>query len=230
MKIKNENHLSDIVGSFKTANSCLIYGEVQSIFLEVFELVEKDSEINDISVVEASGKKGIITIESIRNMISETSKTPIGDRRYAIIKEAEKLNHASSNALLKTLEEPNKKLTIILLSKSDQLLPTIKSRCAIYDLRNEYKKKIQETGEAEELINANLTAGFTLIDKIVKDEREAIILDSLEVYTYNKMKDNRSLIWKKRLGKVLEIREDINRNANKKLALENLLIYIKNKE
>ncbi len=179
-------------------------------------------------MVEPNGKKGIITIESIRKMISETSKSPSGKQRHAIIKEAHKLNQASSNALLKTLEEPPERLTIILLSKSDQLLDTIKSRCTIYDLRHSYRKETGDTDEAEELINANLTKGFTLIDKIVKDEREGEILDSLEAYAYKRMKKESSLVWKKRLSKVLEIREDINRNANKKLALENLLISLKN--
>jgi len=229
MKIKNENHLDDIVGSFKAANSYLIYGNVGMIYPKIYELIKAEVDILDISLVEPSGKKGIITIESIREMIAETSKTPNKDRRYAIVKDAEKLNHASSNALLKTLEEPNAKLVIILLSKSDQLLETIKSRCIIYDLRNEYHLEVEEGDEVEELIEGNITVGFTLIDKIAKDERVDEILDSLEVYTYNKMKETKSVVWKNRLGNVLKIREDISRNANKKLALENLIINFREK-
>ncbi len=226
---EKQKSVSDIVGSFKTANSYLVYGNVEKMFPELHESLKHDVDILDISVAEPSGKKGIITIESIREMITETSKTPSRERRYAIVKNAEKLNHVSSNALLKTLEEPNAKLTIILLSNSDQLLETIKSRCTIYDLRAEYHLQSEEGGEAEELIKGSITEGFALIDKIVKDERETEILDSLEVYTYNKMKETKSVVWKTRLGNILKIREDIGRNANKKLALENLIISLKEK-
>ena len=52
------------------------------------------------------------------------------ERRIAIIDDADRMNEASANALLKTLEEPPPGSILILISPgSDALLPTIRSRC-----------------------------------------------------------------------------------------------------
>ncbi len=52
------------------------------------------------------------------------------DRRIAIIDDAQTMNAASANALLKTLEEPPAGSILILLTPTvDAMLPTIRSRC-----------------------------------------------------------------------------------------------------
>ncbi len=52
------------------------------------------------------------------------------DRRIAIIDDAQTMNSASANALLKTLEEPPVGSILFLLTPSvDAMLPTIRSRC-----------------------------------------------------------------------------------------------------
>ncbi|MBC8309817.1 MAG: AAA family ATPase [Planctomycetes bacterium] len=58
-------------------------------------------------------------------------KTPVaGKEKFFIIDEAELLDEAGQNALLKTLEEPPLGTTIILVTcREDLLLPTIQSRC-----------------------------------------------------------------------------------------------------
>jgi DNA polymerase-3 subunit delta' len=58
-------------------------------------------------------------------------KTPVaGSQKVFIIDEAELLDERGQNALLKTLEEPPKNTTIVLVTcREDLLLPTIKSRC-----------------------------------------------------------------------------------------------------
>jgi hypothetical protein len=53
-----------------------------------------------------------------------------GGRRAAVIADAEWLNHAAQNALLRLLEEPPERTTLILVSRSPAiLLATIRSRC-----------------------------------------------------------------------------------------------------
>ncbi|MBC8201750.1 MAG: AAA family ATPase [Planctomycetes bacterium] len=63
---------------------------------------------------------------------SAAFKTPVvGSQKVFIIDEAELLDEQGQNALLKTLEEPPKNTTIVLVTcREDLLLPTIKSRCA----------------------------------------------------------------------------------------------------
>ncbi len=61
----------------------------------------------------------------------ELSLSPMhGGHRIAIIDDAEKMNVASANALLKTLEEPGPGAVLILLANDpDQVIQTIRSRC-----------------------------------------------------------------------------------------------------
>lgn len=58
-------------------------------------------------------------------------RTPyLGHGKVFVIDEAELLDHVGQNALLKTLEEPPAGTTIILVTtREDRLLPTIRSRC-----------------------------------------------------------------------------------------------------
>ncbi len=56
----------------------------------------------------------------------------MSERKVFIVSEAERLNRYSQNCLLKVLEEPPDYCTIILLcTRLEKLLPTIKSRCQI---------------------------------------------------------------------------------------------------
>jgi len=66
-------------------------------------------------------------IKQLRHFLSMTSAS--GGYKIAIIEQAERMNTAASNALLKTLEEPTKKTIIFLtVQNDDMLLPTILSR------------------------------------------------------------------------------------------------------
>ena len=63
----------------------------------------------------------------------EISRTPyMGDRKIAVIDDADDLNEEGANALLKTLEEPPSDSLLILLGTSaTKQLPTIRSRCQV---------------------------------------------------------------------------------------------------
>lgn len=63
----------------------------------------------------------------------DLAQTPMsGRRKIAIIDDADLLNDASANALLKTLEEPPRNSLIILIaSHPEAILPTIRSRCQV---------------------------------------------------------------------------------------------------
>lgn len=72
-----------------------------------------------------------IKISSMREVRKESSLGTFGNGRKAfIVIDADMMNDESSNALLKTLEEPASDLLIILItSRPESLLPTIISRC-----------------------------------------------------------------------------------------------------
>ncbi|MFY9398767.1 MAG: DNA polymerase III subunit [Desulfomonilia bacterium] len=85
----------------------------------------------DLLTVSPEEGRQVITVNDIRDMISEIGLKPFEAKtRFVVIEPAEQLNKASSNALLKTLEEPPASTVIILVShRPSLLLPTIVSRC-----------------------------------------------------------------------------------------------------
>lgn len=85
----------------------------------------------DVLVV-APGDTGAIKIEQVREAIDRTIYRPFeGRHRVTILDEADALLPAAQNALLKTLEEPPSSCIFILVtSRPDALLATVRSRCA----------------------------------------------------------------------------------------------------
>src|SRR5712692_32605 len=84
----------------------------------------------DVLIVEP-GDSGAIKIDQVRDIVDHTGYRPFeGRRRVVIIDEADALVAAAQNALLKTLEEPPPSSVFILVtSRPDVLLPTVRSRC-----------------------------------------------------------------------------------------------------
>ncbi len=85
----------------------------------------------DIHIYQPEGKAHIHPVEAMRNLIAEVGMPPFeAPVKVFIIHEAHQMLPASSNALLKTLEEPTSGSYIMLLtSQPEGLLPTIVSRC-----------------------------------------------------------------------------------------------------
>lgn len=84
----------------------------------------------DVLVMEP-GETGAIKIDPIRDAIERTAYRPFeGRRRVVIIDQADAITVEAQDALLKTLEEPPPSSTFVLVtSRPDVLLPTVRSRC-----------------------------------------------------------------------------------------------------
>ncbi len=83
-------------------------------------------------------KPGLISVDEVREqVIHDVSVRPYcSPYKIYIIPEAELMNPAAQNALLKTIEEPPEYAVIMLLTtNADRLLPTIRSRCVRLDLK-----------------------------------------------------------------------------------------------
>ena len=83
----------------------------------------------DLHLVEPDGD--FIKIDQVRQLQRELSLRPFeASKKACIIDGADRLNPASGNALLKTLEEPpGNALIILVTANADAVLPTIRSRC-----------------------------------------------------------------------------------------------------
>jgi DNA polymerase-3 subunit delta' len=84
----------------------------------------------DVLVIEP-GETGSIKVDQVRVAIERSGYRPFeGRRRAVIIDDADAMVVEAQNALLKTLEEPPNASTFILItSRPDVLLPTVRSRC-----------------------------------------------------------------------------------------------------
>lgn len=85
----------------------------------------------DFKLIQLEDGKKDISVEQIRKeLIDKVYIAPAScDKKVYIIKDAEKLNKYSANALLKTLEEPPEHVLIILVTDDiNKIIPTILSR------------------------------------------------------------------------------------------------------
>lgn len=77
-----------------------------------------------------------IRIDAMRDAIEFSQRTSARGRGKAVLVfPAERMNHITANALLKTLEEPSGDVKFVLASEAaHQLLPTIRSRCLAHSM------------------------------------------------------------------------------------------------
>jgi DNA polymerase-3 subunit delta' len=90
----------------------------------------------DLLMVEPEEAGKQIKIEQIRKVTDFVNTTAqLGNKKVVLLGPAEAMNQNSSNALLKSLEEPSAHVTLLLYShQPSSLLATIKSRCQQHTL------------------------------------------------------------------------------------------------
>ena len=94
-----------------------------------------DNNYPDIKIIEPDGatiKKG----QMIDLQKDYSNKSLLDGKRIYVVKEADKLNPASANTILKFLEEPEEDIIAILLTQNRyKILETILSRCQILTIK-----------------------------------------------------------------------------------------------
>ena len=117
----------------------------------------------DMAIIEADG--AFIKVQAVREMMSAMAFRPLeGGKRIFLIDDADKMNPASANALLKTLEEPSPANILLLVTSRAHRLPlTILSRCQQFrfnplrreDIRRFLEQRFSlECGAAETLASS----------------------------------------------------------------------------
>ncbi len=156
-----------------------------------------------------------IKIDQIRELTTRIIEKPIiSTKKVYIINDSEKMTKEAQNSLLKTLEEPPKFATIILISSNEsELLSTIKSRCmkikfdAISkdEMLDFCKRNYPDSNISEERIKSfNGSIGRaveyfdnkeefeqleSIINEIDKKDIAQILLDSKILYTKEKIQE-----------------------------------------
>ncbi len=125
-QILKENNSDDQIIKKIKANNHPDFLFIEPTYLLKTNLINQSDIDKDIN----QKSKPIIRISQIRSINSFLSKRSIeAEKKFIIINDAHLLNEASSNCLLKTLEEPTNGIFILLTSKIDLILDTIISRC-----------------------------------------------------------------------------------------------------
>ncbi|MDO8143345.1 MULTISPECIES: DNA polymerase III subunit delta' [unclassified Isoptericola] len=89
----------------------------------------------DLTVVATD--KVVIAIDEVRDLITTASRTPSAGRyRVIVVEDADRMVERTTNVLLKSIEEPPAHTVWVLCAPSSQdVLPTIRSRCRSVALR-----------------------------------------------------------------------------------------------
>jgi len=108
----------------------------------------------DVHFIEVTGDRKLISVEQIREILAGAAMRPFeGRNKVFIIDPADGLSPSGSNSLLKTLEEPTRDTTFLLLTRSpDLLLPTIRSRSQSMYLGGEAPRDSKLESAIEEIL------------------------------------------------------------------------------
>lgn len=122
------------------------------------------------------------SVDDIRNLIDQVRFAPqVGSYKVYIIDEVHMLSQQAFNAFLKTLEEPPKHAIFILATtEKHKIIPTILSRCQIYDF-----KRISVEDIAGHLQNVAAKEGVSAEDsalRIIAQKADGALRDALSIF------------------------------------------------
>lgn len=166
------------------------------------------------------------SVDDIRSLIDQVRIPPqVGKYKVYIIDEVHMLSQSAFNAFLKTLEEPPKHAIFILATtEKHKIIPTILSRCQIFDFKRitvkdaaEYLKYIAEeqgvTAEEDALhiiaqkADGAMRDALSIFDRVVsfsgKNLTRKAVTENLNVLDYDTFFESTSLILENNIPELL---------------------------
>lgn len=216
-------------------------------FLSQHALLSPDKPATDISWFNTEGES--LKIKAVREIISQTSYSSYsGQRPVYVLLDADNSSIPAQNALLKIIEEPpNQSLIILTAQQPKQLLPTIRSRCVLINLKQapDQPEISDEVLSAAKLLTDNLTLSQAIeLAEKYKDRGEArqMLMElinflhrqlaqnsqtkkALEINLSSGDKTNFRLV--KIIQFLLAAYQDLGKNLNPRLVLEHYFFQIK---
>ena len=203
----------------------------------------------NIFELDAASNRGI---EEMKNLIDKVRIPPqIGKYKVYIIDEVHMLTTQAMNAFLKTLEEPPKHIVFVLATtEKNKILPTILSRCQIYDFNriNESeickaivdictKEEFKYDDEAISIIarksDGSLRDSLTILDRIVSftnknitTEKTSELLNVLDNESFLKLSEN--IIKNNLIPVLIQFNEICDKGYNEKEFLTGLANHFRN--
>ncbi|HEY9115370.1 MAG TPA: DNA polymerase III subunit gamma/tau [Bacteroidales bacterium] len=122
------------------------------------------------------------SVDDIRNLVEKVRIPPqVGKYKVYIIDEVHMLSAAAFNAFLKTLEEPPAYAKFILATtEKHKIIPTILSRCQIFDFR---RISVEDIAGYLEYVaeNENITADFEALH-VIAQKADGALRDALSIF------------------------------------------------
>ena len=215
---------------------------------EFIQLEDYDYAFNIFELDAASNRK----IDDIRDLLEKVKIPPqLGKYKVYIIDEVHMLTKEAENAFLKTLEEPPPHIVFILATtEKNKILPTILSRCQIYDFNKisdlDNKHYLEEIIKSEgynyeskavsiiaKKAYGSLRDSLTILDRVINYtngnitlEKTSQILNILDTDTYIELSD---FILKAELNNaILSFNEISDKGFGEKDFLEGLVEHFRN--
>jgi len=160
-KTINCSNLNENYEACNECESCVAFNKLRSLNIHELDAASNNS------------------VEDIRNLIDQVRIPPqLGSFSVYIIDEVHMLSSAAFNAFLKTLEEPPKHVIFILATtEKHKIIPTILSRCQIFDFNRISVEDIRSRLEyvaSQEGINADQDALHIIAQKADGAMRDAL--------------------------------------------------------
>ena len=192
------------------------------------EANEQDFAFNIFELDAASNN----SVEDIRNLTDQVRIPPqVGQYKVYIIDEVHMLSQAAFNAFLKTLEEPPKHAIFILATtEKHKIIPTILSRCQIFDFKritvSDIKGHLAEIAKSEGIdaeddalhiiaqkADGALRDALSTFDRVVsysgKDLTRKAVTENLNVLDYTTYFKATSLILANDIPKLLVLLDEL---------------------
>ncbi|MCI8518771.1 MAG: hypothetical protein HFJ51_01200 [Clostridia bacterium] len=182
------------------------------------------------------GIEDAIKIDEIREMQTKIYEKPIiSSKKVYVINNAENMTKEAQNCLLKTLEEPPEFVTMIIISNNDNnILVTIKSRCAKVIFTEESNKELTEEenkvynelerifGHIQEYKSVDLLNKLEILYK--NKEKIFEILEFVNIILFEKAKEDVSYL--EYIDYVEEAKRKLKQNSNFDMCIDNLILKI----
>lgn len=219
--------------------------------MQSFIIVSKDREEGEVYALTMCDKEKIdpfdrvfvreendkaIGIGTIRNLQKTAFLRPRKDKKAIILPNFQTATIEAQNALLKILEEPPPHAMIIIVAKSAELLlPTIRSRCTVIQLKNRMQHATKKETEQIKLLlsipKTSVSQKLKLAQDLSKTKEETIVWLEKTILalregliTHELMGDTYFVDVVKNLQQTHTILSTTN--ANPRLMLENLFLSL----
>ncbi|MBN2015735.1 hypothetical protein JW766_02790 [Candidatus Dojkabacteria bacterium] len=249
MKVKIENIIKNVGQDGNSASILISYKDVEEqqrlaeVFAREILLIPAQKPYKTHADVFGIWPENInsktIKIEQIHEFIRKTQLKPFCSHfKVGIIISSEKMTKESQNALLKTLEEPPKNTFLILTTSNiHKLIPTIISRCQVFN-PSEKAGKARDLTTFRKVLESNIIERFKLAEEIVSqknrgkviDDTNSLIEDMLTYFREEMIKNKKNTRKTLQIVEIIDLieltRNAIEKNVNVRLALESLMINL----